>query len=172
MPPGAADRLAAAEAVLDRLVTARCLDPAEPWALVHGVIARGIDLEVGGERAIDRFVRENLDPTTRAFPASRGAAKVEPHPGYFTKNALELGVPLEHAFPTPDGGRVTLGELVAVQARAYAPAEREAPFFDEEWRLEIVAAAAERDTAQGERAGDLRARPGRCLLYTSPSPRD
>lgn len=122
------------------------------------MIARGIELEVGGERAIDRFVRENLEGATRTFPAARAGAKVEPHPGYFVKNALELGVPLGHAFPTPDGGRVTLGELVAAQARAYAPVQREAPFFDEEWRLEIVAAAAERDPAQGERLGDLRVR--------------
>lgn len=144
--------------MLDRLVTARCLDPAEPWALVHGVIARGIDLRVGDERAIDRFVRENLDATRLSFPAQRGGAKVEPHPGYFTKNALELGVPLEHAFPAPGGGQVTLAELVGAQARAYAPAERAAPFFDEEWLLEIVAAAATRDPAQAERVGDLRAR--------------
>lgn len=140
-------------------MTARCLDPGEPWALVHGVIARGLDLQVGGERAIDRFVRENLDPASLSFPAARGAAKVEPHPGYFAKNALELGLGLDHAFPAPGGGRVTFGELVAAQARAYVPSSdgRAAPFFDEEWRLELVAAAADRDSAQAERLGPLRA---------------
>ncbi|MCO5167639.1 MAG: hypothetical protein M9894_14925 [Planctomycetes bacterium] len=148
--------VAQAADVLERLVEARCLDPAEPWALVHGVIARGAGLVVAGEPAVDRFVRENLDRTTLTFPAARGGVKVEPHPGYFAKNAVEVGVPLARPFPAPGGGEVTLEALVLAQARAYTPAPQPARFFDEAWRLELLAAAAERDPAQAERAAALR----------------
>lgn len=152
--------LAQAADVLERLVEARCLDPAEPWALLHGVIARGAGLTVGGEAApepaVDRYVRDNLDRATLTFPAARGEVKVEPHPGYFAKNALELGVPPARPFPKPGGGEVTLEALVLAQARAYAPATQPVPFFDEAWRLELVAAAGERDAAQAERARALR----------------
>lgn len=144
--------VAQASATLERLVDARCLDPAEPWALIHGLIVRGVDLRVGGELAVDRFVRDNLLPEQLRFPAQRAGKKVEPHPSYFAKNALELGLPLERRF----GDGPTLAELALAQARAYAPATQPVPFFDEEWRLELVAATAALDPAQAERLPRLR----------------
>lgn len=156
--PPAGGALERAEEVLERLVRARCQDPAEPWALVHGVIALGPGLQVGGRDAVDLLVEQNCEHGDHgpAFPARRGPVLVEPHPGYFVKNFLELGLDPARTFAAPGGRRVTLDALAGALARGYEPAPQRVRFMNEAWKLEALAASAERDPALAPRAAALR----------------
>lgn len=156
--PAAGDAIDRAEATLERLVRARCQDPAEPWALVHGVIALGPKLQVNGRDAVDLLVEQNCEHGDHGpgFPARRGPVLVEPHPAYFVKNFLELGLDPARTFAAPGGKQVRLDALARAAATAYAPAEQRVRFMNEAWRLEAVAATAERDAALAPRAAALR----------------
>ena len=151
-----AGRDAAARAVLERVVRTRCLsEDAEPWAVVHGLLALGPDATVGGAPAIERLLAE-LDLRTQTFPRQRDGRLVEPHPGTFVKVLLELGVDPAHTF-TVQGQAVRLDALVT-RAAAEAGAGAEVPFHDQAWTLEALAAAAERDPALAARRDALRDR--------------
>lgn len=153
------DRRARAQAILEALVQARCTDPAEPWALVHGVIALGPELQVNGGLAVDALVHDNCEAGAHGpgFPGKRGPVKVEPHPGYFAKNFRELGLPPTRAFETKTAGTVTLAQLGLAEVTGYEPAQQPARFNNEDWKLELLADAADRDPALAPRVAALRA---------------
>ena len=64
---------AKARGILERVVAARCQDPADPWALVHGILVSGPELRVAGELAIERLVVDNVELGAggMGFPAKR-----------------------------------------------------------------------------------------------------
>ncbi|RMG17747.1 MAG: hypothetical protein D6731_03565 [Planctomycetota bacterium] len=133
------------------MVRARCSDPAEPWALAHGILVFGAEFRVEGRPAVDvlveRWVRRDAAGRL-GFPRGEAGRPVEPHPGLFTKTLLEVGVPLGHRFRAPDGSRFTLAELARDQAAAYAPGGTP-PFHNQAWLLEVLAGT------QDPRAGQL-----------------
>ncbi len=141
--PAAASDLDRAAAILERVVSERCSDPAEPWAVAHRVLVEGAALELEGELAIDAIVARHLDPGSLTFP-KRGpdGRPIEPHPGLVLKTFYEVGVPSERSFPLRGGGRVTLAEMAAACLDVWTPGGEPA-LFDQEWLLETAAAAGD-----------------------------
>jgi hypothetical protein len=97
LPPDPAWATTAARlgAVVDRYAT----DPANPWAIAHGMLARGPGLRLqNGQDAVDWLFAEYAEelPVGEArlvhFPPTRGAIRIEPHTDLVLKALTEAGV--------------------------------------------------------------------------------
>jgi hypothetical protein len=74
-------------------------DPANPWAVTHGILARGKDFKLtNGEPAVDWLFSQYAEELTAgghtlvSFPRSRGEVRIEPHSALILKQLTELGV--------------------------------------------------------------------------------
>ena len=93
--------------VLSGIVSRYAGDPENPWAVAHGLLARGKDfLLQDGRPAIPHlfssYAEERLIDGHRffGFPKSKNGAPVEPHTDLLLKNMIEAGVPVGAAFPS------------------------------------------------------------------------
>ncbi len=109
--PGAA----LGRAILGEVVDREAADPANAWALAHGILARGPDFTASdGRRAIDVLATDYLRDDL-SFPKSIGDRRVEPHTDLILKTLVEAGVPLDA--PLADGKPTLRALLEASQAR-------------------------------------------------------
>lgn len=114
-----------------------CLRPEQPWALAHAILVFGKDLEVGSDLAVERLVVDHLPKGKLRFPARRDNWPVEPHPGMFLKTLIEVGVPFGYTFKNG----VTLSGLLDAYCGAYSGPSGPAPFHNQAWLLEAIAAS-------------------------------
>lgn len=137
---------AEAEATLEDLrawVRAGATDPANAWAMAHGLVAFGQDLRAAdGRLVIDAIVHDHAevrpassgDQHPHRFPElSPAGLPVEPHRDLIVKTLLEVDVPLERRFSLADGSTVTLGALVADASDAFRFPEDEVDARDYAW---------------------------------------
>lgn len=92
-------------------------DPENPWAVAHGVLARGAEFRLSdGRPAIAHLFATYSEPRTIGtltligFPRSRGATRIEPHTDLILKNISEAGLSPDTTF-SAGGGTVTVADL-------------------------------------------------------------
>ena len=85
--------------ILYRVVRNHSLDPGNPWAISHGMLALGPDVELAnGVNAVDHLFREYAEPVEGGrrklirFPPSKGNIRIEPHADLILKALAESGV--------------------------------------------------------------------------------
>jgi hypothetical protein len=81
------------------VVDTRATDPGDPWAIAHGMLARGAGLRLqNGQDAVDWLFAEYAEEfqvgerTLVRFPQSRGDIRIEPHTDLILKALTEGGV--------------------------------------------------------------------------------
>jgi hypothetical protein len=86
-------------------------DPDNPWAIAHGILARGIGfLLADGREAVPHLFASFAEPrvvgahTLIGFPRARGTVRVEPHTDLLLKNMAEVGLDPDARFATAAGG--------------------------------------------------------------------
>lgn len=106
--------LATLGAVVDRWAT----DPAVPWCIAHGLLARGPELRLAdGREAVPALFETWAEPhevagrTLWGFPKERGGVRIEAHSDLLLKNLAEVGVPADAHFPGPGGATVAIADL-------------------------------------------------------------
>lgn len=84
---------------LSEVVDTRGRDPKNPWAVAHGLLARGPDMQLAdGRPAVDALFADAAEIVTLGghallqFPAERAELLVEPHTALQLKNMAEIGV--------------------------------------------------------------------------------
>ncbi len=87
-------------------------DPDNPWAIAHGVLARGPEFRLSDGRPavphlFSSFAEERTIGTHSllGFPRALGEIRVEPHTDLLLKNLGEVGVLPETVYPTRIGDR-------------------------------------------------------------------
>jgi hypothetical protein len=110
--------LTAARAVLERVVRTHGLDPGNPWAIGHALIALGPTARLPGDidpvdHLFATYAEEvQVDGVTRVrFPRSRGDVRIEPHTDLLLKAFAEIGVAPGRTV-TVAGVQHTVGDLV------------------------------------------------------------
>jgi hypothetical protein len=85
--------------VLGKVVDSYAGDADNPWAIAHGILARGPEFKLAdGRPAVGHLFaafgeRRNIGPLTFVgFPRSRGDVRVEPHTDLILKNLAEAGL--------------------------------------------------------------------------------
>ncbi|MBK6686979.1 MAG: hypothetical protein IPG45_21100 [Deltaproteobacteria bacterium] len=125
VPPGPPRRQANREELvqlekkLSLMVQPGAIDPANPWALAHGLAAYGPDFKAkNGRLAVDVIAdfletKKFGDRTVYFFPEkTKDGTPVEPHPSMITKKMIEAGVPMSRVFKPKGKGKVTLEQLI------------------------------------------------------------
>ena len=86
-------------AILGGIVDAEATDPENPWAIGHGMLARGADMKLrGGQDAVDWLFSEYAEEfdaggaTLVRFPRARGDIRIEPHTDLILKALTEARV--------------------------------------------------------------------------------
>lgn len=114
-PLALTDELAAARAVLAKVVKDHGRDPENPWAVTHSMLALGPDVELSnGAKAVDHLFAtyaEIVDVGTEgpgddhgiSFPKSKGTIRIEPHTDLVLKALTEGGVAPDRTVPVKDG---------------------------------------------------------------------
>jgi len=104
-------------ATLGGVVNSRALDPANPWAVAHAILALGKDVKLSdGRPAVDATFADYADPlpvgghTLLHFARERGEIRVEPHMALQLKNMAEVGVDPTHPIQAA-GGAHTVADL-------------------------------------------------------------
>ncbi len=144
---------------LGEVVDRYAADPENPWAIAHGLLARGSAYRIGdGRPALAHVFQAYAEPRTFAraggaaprslvgFPAARGSIRIEPHTDLLLKNAIEAGFAPDATFASPTGP-VTLADLYrATVLKTWLVAERNHSSFkdpnDVVWGLQALAAWA------------------------------
>ncbi len=97
-------------AILGKVVDARDGDPENPWAIAHGLLARGKEFRLSdGREAVAHLFASYAEPraagalTLVGFPTSVGKVRVEPHTDLLLKNMSEAGVDPAATFTTRTG---------------------------------------------------------------------
>jgi hypothetical protein len=97
-------------ATLGKVVERDAGDPENPWAVAHGLLARGAAFRLNdGREAIPHLFASYSEPRTAGartlvgFPKERGKILVEPHTDLLLKNMIEAGLSPDATFPTPQG---------------------------------------------------------------------
>lgn len=141
-PAPAAPELPPFHARLVAHCRAHAADPANPWALAHGINTFGKEFKASdgtrATQALFRFLKRN--------PGAEGARlyfevatpddlPVEPHPNLLAKTLVLAGVPLGARYDTPVG-RVTLGELVAEAKRGFST--KHVRWDEQAWTLDLL----------------------------------
>jgi hypothetical protein len=92
-------------------------DPENPWAVAHGILARGKDFRLSdGREAIPHLFGAFAEPRTAGdytlvgFPTALGKVRVEPHTDLLLKNLAEVGVDPTATFTTR-AGTVAVADL-------------------------------------------------------------
>jgi hypothetical protein len=148
-----------ARTTLAEVVDRHAADPENPWAIAHGLLARGKDWRLGdGRPALAHVFKVYAEPRSFAraggaparsllgFPTSRGSIRVEPHTDLILKNAIEAGFAPEASFDSP-AGKVTLADLYrATVLKTWLVAQKNHSSFkdpnDVVWGLQALAAWA------------------------------
>ncbi|MDP2312070.1 MAG: hypothetical protein Q8P41_04135 [Pseudomonadota bacterium] len=109
-PIPAAPKYDAVLQTLGTLVETWAGDPDNPWAIAHGLLARGTSFRLVDEReAVPHLFTAYAEPrpvgahTLLGFPRSLGDVRVEPHTDLLLKNLGEIGVPPDATYPTRAG---------------------------------------------------------------------
>ena len=100
----------AALALLGQVVDSEDGDPENPWAIAHGLLARGKEFRLrDGREAAAHLFAAYSEPrpagllTLTGFPAQIGSIRVEPHSDLLLKNLAEVGVDPASQFTTRTG---------------------------------------------------------------------
>lgn len=111
--PAYDEALAAMGAVIDTYDG----DPDNPWAIAHGILARGKDFRLSdGREAVSHLFAAYAEPRTAGdytllgFPTALGDVRVEPHTDLLIKNMAEAGVDPGATFTTRTG-QVAVADL-------------------------------------------------------------
>lgn len=109
--------LDAVKAILRGVVEAHALDPDNPWALSHAIVALGADAQLeGGVSVVDHLftefaVLESVGSEVLVdFPRKRGDVRIEPHTDLILKAMVERGVKPSRQV-TVQGKQLTVGHL-------------------------------------------------------------
>lgn len=120
-------------AILRKRLPGLTADPAEPWAVAHGVLAFGKTRTLpGGARALPAIIKQHAvrEDGRATFPDFVNGRPIAPHPGMFVKIAFEVDDPLAEL--KPEG-------LDRASLAKDALAERQADtLVNQEWLLEIL----------------------------------
>ncbi|MFT5682010.1 MAG: hypothetical protein ACI8RZ_002928 [Myxococcota bacterium] len=86
-------------AILGAIVDAEATDPGNPWAIGHGMLARGAGMKLSGDQdAVDWLFSEYAEEydaggtTLIRFPRARGDIRIEPHTDLILKALTEARV--------------------------------------------------------------------------------
>jgi len=129
-------------AVLGAVIDREAGNPANAWALSHGILARGPDFRAtDGRLARDVLVDDWLQRTPDLhFETQRGEVRVEPHADLILKTLVEAGLPLDAPIGTTDGSPTLRALLDASRNRAklggadgFFPSENDAPWSVQAW---------------------------------------
>lgn len=138
--------LATLGAVIDRYDG----DPDSPWAVAHGLLARGRDFRISdGREAVPHIFANFAEPrmagqyTLMGFPAMLGAVRVEPHTDLLLKNFAEVGVDPAAVYTTKKG-QVPIADLYrwTLLKTHLVPSENKSSFTDPgdiSWNLQALA---------------------------------
>ncbi len=107
---------------LGKIVETWAGDPENPWAIAHGLLARGPSFRLVDDReALPHLFTAYAEPrpvasstggthTLVGFPKTLGAVRVEPHTDLLLKNLGEIGVAPDATFPSR-AGTVSVADL-------------------------------------------------------------
>ncbi len=106
-----------ARTVLMAVVDRHAGNPNNPWAIGHGLLAKGPEMKTWEEKLAIPFLFERYakrvrvgDTTLVHFPAKEGSIRIEPHADLVLKVLMELGTPLESRYLV-EGEPATLEDL-------------------------------------------------------------
>lgn len=125
-------------------------DPANAWALAHGITGIGRDFAAAdGRRAADviiaDFVKKSSDPKATTYSFDRFDAKgrpVEPHTNLHAKTLVLAGFPLSTSFKTPSGP-MKLQDLVDGIKRGFRHVPKSDDYWrDAAWTLDLLSAVS------------------------------
>lgn len=134
-------------------------DPDNPWAIAHGVLARGPEFRLSdGRPAVPHLFSTYAEPRTAGtrtllgFPRSLGKIRVEPHTDLLLKNLAEVGVAPDGVYPTR-AGEVPIADLYRhTLLKTFLVAEKNRSSFDDPndmpWGLQALATWAPADELQ------------------------
>jgi len=146
-------------AILGSVVETYDGDPDNPWAIAHGILARGAAFRLrDGREAIPHLFAAYAEPRTAGtrtllgFPRELGAVRVEPHTDLLLKNLTEAGVDPATAYPTRHG-TVPAADLYRwTLLKTYLVAETNHSSYDDPndmaWNVQALAAWAPGDELQ------------------------
>jgi hypothetical protein len=106
--------------ILTRVVIREAGDPANAWALAHGMLALGPEFKARDGRSALRVLSADFletDSFGPMFAKKRGERPVEPHTDLILKTLLERGFGLSEQLRPG----VTLGDLLAASRARFAP---------------------------------------------------
>lgn len=102
---------------LGKVVETFAGDPENPWAIAHGILARGPDFRLAdGREGIPHLFAAYSEPRSAGglalvgFARSRGKIRIEPHTDLLLKNMGEIGVSPDASFPV-GSGTATMADL-------------------------------------------------------------
>lgn len=97
-------------ATLGKVIDTWDADPDNPWAIAHGLLARGKDFRLSdGRESVSYLFANFAEPRTAGpqtllgFPSSQGKIPIEPHTDLLLKNFQEAGVDPAAVFTTRTG---------------------------------------------------------------------
>jgi len=127
----------AALTTLGAIVEKYAGDPDNPWAVAHGLLARGPGFRLRDNReAVPHLFTAYAEPrpigarTYVGFPQALGAVRVEPHTDLLLKNLGEIGVPPDATYPSR-AGTVAIADLYRYTLlKTYLVAEKNLSSYD------------------------------------------
>ncbi len=146
--------------VLGKVVETDAGDPDNPWAIAHGMLARGTAFRLSnGKEAMPHLFAAWSEKRSAGgqdfvgFPKQRGSVRIEPHTDLILKNATEGGFAPDTAYDGPAGSR-TLADLYrwTVLKTYLVPQSNHSSFDgpnDLPWGLQALAAWAPAPTEGG-----------------------
>ncbi len=147
------DALKHAREVLVGVVRANDLDPGNPWAVVHGMLALGADEPLtDGRPAFEALFADFAERPKEGgvrFPPKRGSIRVEPHTDLVLKALTEGGIAFDRVV-TVGGAPATANELLQHSVwRTWVDGAALSvdSYNDLPWTLQGVAACAPGDLA-------------------------
>lgn len=156
-PRTIADEMEIARAKLEQWVRPGASDPAVGWALGHGLLAFGKDLETtDGRKAIDVIAssaqlveiggKKRLD-----FPQKTATGVLDAHDDLAVKSMLEAGVPRDRVFDIPGVGKVKFQRLLDDAFATVTLPQNDKEWHDFAWSLSaMLAAHADRARPKGK----------------------
>lgn len=147
--------------ILTKVVVREAGDPANAWALAHGMLALGPDFAARDGRPALRVLADDFlesDSFGPKFAKKRGDRPVEPHTDLILKTLLERGFALSEELKPG----VTVGDLLAASRARFAPLRsgeklsfvtaNDAPWSVQAW---CQGAAADRSESWTSQAGPV-----------------
>jgi hypothetical protein len=119
-------------------------EPDNPWALAHGLLAFGAELQTEtGRSAIDAILgfaeRDAAGPGTgHGYPRERDGQPIEPHRHLMLKDLLDAQVPLKYSAGGHDGSSVSVQALADSMWRSARLPDSDAAWYDAPWLLQAM----------------------------------